>query len=150
MSSQETLDQHLKSGRFLAGVASGRWRVVGSQFPHLFIEITARDGRKVTLRFTCADYPAQPPTAAPWDMGSNGLLAAAKWPKGGRVTQVFNPGWKGGTALYIPCDRQSIEGHPNWHNEYPWLIWQPAKGLIQYIEAVFEILQSNELVAQPA
>src|SRR6185503_12276345 len=116
-SSQESLDQHVNSGRFLAGVARGRWKVVGSQFPFLFVDVTARDGRAVTLRFTCIDYPAQPPTAAPWDMATGQPLAQPRWPKGGRVSQVFNPGWKGGTALYIPMDRQSIEGHPNWVTE---------------------------------
>ena len=32
---------------------------------------------------------------------------------------AFNPGWKNGSCLYLPCDRQSIEGHANWHGEHP-------------------------------
>jgi hypothetical protein len=63
---------------------------------------------------------------------------------------VFNPGWKNGDALYLTCDRQSIEGHSNWLSEFPWLIWKPAKGLVQYLEAVHETLQSHELVAEAA
>jgi len=66
------------------------------------------------------------------------------------VSQVFNPNWKGGTCLYLPCDRQSIAGHPHWLVEYPWLIWKPARGIVQYLEAVHEVLQSNELIGRVA
>jgi|SRR5215469_14302054 len=143
---EEALEKHLASGRFQAGVIRGRWKLIDKAWPLVYVGITARDGSQVTLRVNCSDYPHQPPSAMPWDSTANGPLPENRWPKGGRVSQVFNPGWKGGTALYIPCDRQSIEGHPNWNSEYPWMIWNPARGLVQYIEAVFETLQSNELV----
>lgn len=143
---EEELERHLSSGRFQAGVAKKRWKLLSKTWPNLFIGITARDGSVVALNFDCTDYPHRPPTARPWDFATNSALPPPRWPKGGRVSQVFNPGWKGGTALYIPCDRQSIEGHPNWLTEYPWLIWDPARGLTQYIEAVYETLQSNELI----
>jgi hypothetical protein len=85
-----------------------------------------------------------------WDVETQQRMPGHRWPRGGRVSQVFNPGWKQGGALYIPCDRQSIEGHPNWYAEYPWLIWKPAIGLTHYVEAVHEVLQSHELVAEAA
>lgn len=144
------LEAHLRSGRFLAGAAKGRWRLVELQWPIVFIEVGAGDGRRFTLRFECSGYPDIAPTATIWDMAKEQQLAAGDWPSGGRVSQVFNPSWKGGTALYIPCDRESIPGHANWLSEHPWLIWNPSRGLLQYLEAVWEILQSQELSREAA
>lgn len=144
------LEAHLRSGRFLAGAAKGRWRLVNFQWPITQVEVGARDGRRFILRFDCSGYPDQPPTATLWDTVAQQQLPADRWPRGGRVSQVFNPGWKGGSALYIPCDRQSIEGHSAWFSEYPWLIWTPERGLLQYIEAVCETLHSHELHCEAA
>ncbi|MFT3848531.1 MAG: hypothetical protein QM739_07560 [Propionivibrio sp.] len=141
-----TLEADLERGRFRAGVAGGRWEMVRLQWPHAFIEITDRVGRRICVRFDCAGYPERPPQGTPWDLVASGQLPASRWPHGGRVSQVFNPGWQNGSALYIPCDRVSIEGHANWRTEFPWLIWNPARGIIQYVEALYEILQSHELV----
>ena len=47
---------------------------------------------------------------------------------------------KGGTALYLPCDRESIVGHDNWRHELPSKIWRPAAGINQYLELVHELL----------
>lgn len=146
MRGKEELEFHLSSGRFLAGAAKGRWRLIELKWPLVFIEVGACDGRNFTLRFECTGYPDVAPTATLWDLMSGLQLSAARWPRGGRVSNVFNPNWKGGTALYIPCDRESFEGHPNWLSEHSWLIWNPSRGLLQYIEAVCEILQSKELV----
>ena len=146
---KEELEAHLRSGRFLAGAAKGRWQSHGIQWPHALISVTARDGRQFTLRFECSGYPAQPPTATLWDRATQRQLVADLWPRGGRVSKVFNPGWKGGT-IYLPCDRQSFEGHSNWLSEHPWLIWNPTRGMLQYIEAVCEVLQSNDLACETA
>lgn len=147
---REKLVNHMNSGRFLAGVAKGRWQLIDLKWPYVFIEVEAVDGRHFTLRFECTGYPDNAPTATLWDLVSGQQLAVARWPRGGRVSSVFNPSWKGGAALYLPCDRESIQGHSNWHSEHPWLIWNPQRGLLQYIEAVCEILQSKELVHEAA
>jgi len=145
MRGKEELEAHLSSGRFLAGASKGRWRLVDLKWPVALIEVGARDGRRFALRFECSGYPDTAPNATLWNLVDDRQLEAARWPRGGRVSNVFNPGWKGGTALYIPCDRESIPGHANWLSEHPWLIWNPLQGLLQYIEAVWEILQSKEL-----
>jgi hypothetical protein len=150
MSGNDEMETHLRSGRFMAGAAKGRWRLIDLRWPIIFIEVSACDGRRFTLRFECSGYPEIAPTATLWDLGSGQQLVAVRWPRGGRVSNVFNPNWKGGTALYIPCDRESIPGHMNWQSEHPWLIWNPSRGLLQYIEAVCEILQSQELVHEAA
>lgn len=140
-----SLTAHLHAGRFLAGVAGDRWSLIDLAWPYAQIGINAGDGRQFVLRFDCTGYPDEAPTARLWDIGSQEPLAFERWPRGGRVSQMFNPGWKQGTAIYIPCDRQAIEGHNNWFSEYPWLIWKPEEGIFQYVQAVYETLQSSEL-----
>lgn len=147
---KQFLEQHLRSARFLSGAARGRWKVLRLEWPQLFAEISAREGRGAVLKIDCSGYPQQPPTAMPWDFEKGTMLAHNLWPRGGRVSNVFRPDWKSGAALYLPCDRQSIEGHPNWHSEYPSLIWRPDRGIVQYLEAVHDLLQSHELVPQAA
>lgn len=144
-SENATLNSHLHSGPFVAGVVGGRWSLIDLAWPFVIIGIYAADGRQFVLRFDCTGYPDQPPTARLWDTRTQQPMDIALWPKGGRVSQMFNPGWKDGAAIYIPCDRQAIDGHNNWVAEYPWLIWNPNKGLIQYVQAVYETLQSSEL-----
>ena len=147
---KEILEQHLRGARFLAGAARGRWQQLQLEWPLLYVRISARGGWGLVLKVDCSGYPNQPPTAMPWDIGNGAMLAPALWPRGGRVSNVFRPDWKNGTALYLPCDRQSIEGHPNWYAEYPSLIWKPDRGIVQYLEAVHDLLQSHELVPQAA
>lgn len=142
------LEAHLSNGRFKAGTARGRWRLVEISWPYAYVDIFDRVGHTICIRFNCTGYPAHPPQGTPWDYSDQQQLPGHLWPRGGRVSQVFNPGWQGGTALYIPCDRVSIEGHGNWHSELPHLIWNPSRGLVHYVEAVHEVLQSHEL--QPA
>ena len=139
------IEADLASGRFKAGVARKRWRLVSLSWPHVFIEVFDRLGHSVCIRFECSGYPGRAPQGTPWDFTTQQQLPSYLWPKGGRVSQVFNPGWQNGTALYIPCDRVSIAGHENWHVEHPHLIWNPSRGLLQYVEAIHEILQSHEL-----
>lgn len=144
----QALNADLAAGRFQAGVSRRRWRLVSINWPHAYIEVSDRQGRAICIRFECSGYPCRPPQGTPWDYNAQQQLASHLWPRGGRVSQVFNPGWKGGTALYIPCDRESIVGHDNWYSELPHLIWNPSRGLVHYVEAIHEVLQSHEL--QPA
>lgn len=141
----------LESGRFLAGEARKRWRLVSVDWPAVQIAVRARDGCEYVLRFHCSDYPQNPPTARLWDANKNAPLEFALWPKGGgRIAAVFNCSWKSGIALYLPCDRTAIEGHDNWRSEHPSKIWNPSKGITQYLEIVHEILQSRDYVARTA
>jgi hypothetical protein len=145
---EKTFRAHIESGRFLAGEIRGRWRLLLIAWPIALIGVTARDGREFVLRFECSNYPKSPPTARPWDVTNNAPLPFVNWPRGsGRVESVFRTSWKDGSALYLPCDRISIEGHDNWRNEHPSKIWNPEKGIVHYLEIVYDILQSRDYVA---
>jgi hypothetical protein len=131
---------------FRAGVADRRWRLIDIAWPHVFIANIAKDVSEYVLRFDCKGFPASPPTAGPWDTARNAVLAPALWPqsRGGRLGAAFNPNWKGGTALYLPCDRESIAGHDQWRTQMPSKIWQPSAGLVQYLELVHELLHCRD------
>ena len=123
-------------------VAEGRWRLVRIAWPFVFVAVTAADGREYVLRLDCSGCPQEPPTGGPWDPVSDTVLPFSRWPRsyGGRVGYVFRPDWKDGTALYLPCDRQSVAGHDHWRNQLPAQIWRPAAGINQYLELVGELL----------
>jgi len=131
---------------FRLGEADGRWQLMKIAWPLIFIIVAAKDDTKYMLRFECSGYPQSLPTAMLWDDEKNAMLAFNHWPRGqgGRVGAVFRSDWKGGTALYLPCDRVSIEGHTNWVTEMPSKIWRPAEGIIQYLELVHELLNSRD------
>ena len=91
----------------------------------------------VVLRFTLDGYPANAPTAVPWDIEKNTILEHALWPKGTPVIQqVFKPGWNAGKCLYIPCDRGAMPGHDGWKTQHPDCYWQSGFTIISYLECV--------------
>ena len=143
------LREHLSAGAFLLASHLGRWRVIKLEWPYLTVEVEAspRTGAPshYGLRLLCQGYPQQAVTGRLWDLESDAPLPAARWPKGrSRVAAVFRPDWKDGACLYLPCDRVSMEGHANWPSEYPAQLWRPERGIIGYLEAVHELLQSND------
>jgi hypothetical protein len=133
---------------FRLGHFESRWMLIDIAWPVVLIGVLAKDKREYALRFDCSDYPQTPPTAGPWDVERSAPLASNLWPRsnGGRVGAVFRVDWKNGTALYLPCDRESLQGHDNWRTEMPSKIWRPADGIIQYLELVHELLNSRDYV----
>lgn len=137
--------RHLSGGGFRSGASAGRWRAVAVAWPYAVFGVSAVDGVQWGLRFDCTDYPRTPPTARPWDLDRDAPLAADSWPTGAsRVPMAFNPNWKNGSCLYLPCDRQSIEGHANWNNEHPSLIWSATVGIVHYLRIVHDLLNSGD------
>ena len=114
-------------------------------WPHAVFAVLAADGIEYGLRFECTNYPRTPATARPWDFELDAPLAIEKWPTGRqRIPLAFNPDWKNGSCLYLPCDRVSIEGHANWHNEHPNLLWNPDLGVVHYLRLVHDLLNSGD------
>lgn len=148
---ERALRADLESARFLSGEDRGRWKYCDLQWPHVFIDVCAKDGRSFTLRLNCNGYPANAPTGTFWDLHARHRLDFSKWPTGGdRIQQAFKPSWKDGDALYIPCDRESIVGHDAWLSQYPQMIWKPAQGITLYLEVVHALLQSRDYVCTGA
>jgi len=134
---------------FRLSQSEGRWQVQSIEWPSVVISVTARGGAAHVFRFDCSGYPTTPPTGTLWDTAANTILPFDRWPRGngGRVSAVFRPDWKNGTALYLPCDRVSIVGHDNWRTEQPSKIWRPGVGIIHYLELVYELLNCRDYIA---
>jgi hypothetical protein len=143
---QRAFEADAERPAFRLGRLEGRWRLTGITWPHVFIAVAARDKREYVLRLNCAGYPQVAPTGGLWDISGNRVLPFHQWPRGqgGRVTAVFRTNWKNGTALYLPCDRESFAGHDNWRIEQPSKIWRPADGVVQYLELVHELLHCRD------
>lgn len=139
----------LAAPEFRCGEIAGFWRHVATNSPFATLAVSAapRDGspNEYGFRFECSGYRRNPVTGRPWDIAANGPLAANRWPTGRSiVSSVFRPEWKSGQCLYLPCDRMSIEGHGNWHNEHPSRLWNPERGIICYVEQLYDLLNSND------
>jgi hypothetical protein len=143
---ERAFEADVGKARFRLGQAEKRWRLVNITWPLALISVTAKDGCEYVLRFNCSGYPQSPPTAGPWDTNRDAILAFDLWPRsqGGRLGSVFRTEWKGGSALYLPCDRESIGGHDNWRTEMPSKIWNPTIGIVQYLELVHELLNCKD------
>jgi hypothetical protein len=139
------LRRDLAAGRFVSGACAGRWALLDIAFPYAMITVRASDGIDYGFRFECRDYPRLAVTAQPWDMERRAPLDVALWPAGeSRIPLAFNPGWKGGTCLYLPCDRQAIEGHDQWMHTHPALLWEPPRGICKYLGIIHELLNSPD------
>lgn len=146
---QLLLKGDLAGALFLVGEHTGRWRLVDVAWPCAMIEVAAaprpNSPKHYPFRFDCTNYPQAAPTGRLWDHATNIPVPPAKWPTGrSRVPAVFRPDWKEGTCLYIPCDRLSFVGHENWRQDHADLIWRPDQGIVQYLRALHELLNSED------
>ena len=143
------LQQDLAAAEFRCGEVEGRWRHVSTNWPHVIIAVTspARSNApsEFVLRFECSGYRQMPVTGQPWDLNRNAPLATDSWPAGPfYVSAVFRPEWKNGLCLYLPCDRFSNEGHDEWRTKYPSRLWNPSRGIICYLEQVYDLLNFGD------
>lgn len=147
---QRAFEADVAKAAFRLGAVEGRWRIVKIEWPFAFVAVVAKDAREFVLRLNCSGYPQLPPTGGPWDLERDQVLAFGDWPqgKGGRVSAVFRTDWKYGTALYLPCDRESIKGHDGWRQQMPSKVWRPSDGVVQYLEQVYELLHCGDYAAR--
>ncbi len=148
---QRMLEQDLAAATFRSGEIEGKWRHVKTEWPFTIIAVSAsaRDQApdEFGFRFECTGYRQISPTGRPWDIDANAPLSPNQWPAGRLIIpSVFRPDWKGGTCLYIPCDRQSFEGHDAWVHQHPKRLWQPARGIVCYLEQLHDLLNQSDYI----
>lgn len=146
---QEALESDLSAPAFRCGQFEGRWRLVSMSWPHVFIAISAparaNAPAEFIFRFECTGYRQKPPIGCPWDLEAKTLLPASRWPRGRSIfSSVFRPDWKGGESLYLPCDRMALEGHDQWPHQHPNRMWQPERGIVCYLEQVYELFNQSD------
>jgi hypothetical protein len=146
---QLLLEQDLAAPDFRRGEIEGRWRHVATLWPHVVIAVSAaprsNSPAEYGFRFECTGYRQVAPTARPWDLSSDAPLATNSWPAGRSIVpSVFRHQWKEGTCLYLPCDRLAFEGHANWQHEHPSRLWSPSRGVLCYLEQLYDLLDSSD------
>ena len=147
---ERVLRDHLASGGFRAGVASGRWSLLGLEWPFVTFDVAAAERPKglrgFALRFECSGYPHIAPTGGIWDLETNAPLGVDRRPKGERVAQLFRTdGWLGGsTAMYAAWDRFGLQSHPDWAQRYPMLAWNPTRTITFILDKVHEELNADD------
>lgn len=120
---ERTLNEHLRGGRFQAGVAAGHWRLISMTWPTAVVAVSAAERSnspaEFALRFELDGYPQNPPTGGLWDTAADASLPADRRPKGERAAQLFRAdNWLGGaTAMYAPWDRMGLQAHTGWAKE---------------------------------
>lgn len=142
----------LEDAPFLIGQSLGRWgriEVPVPPWPTMIFWVAAAERvnspRRFYLRLDCAGYRIESPTGTFWDPGTKEMLAHCLWPKGiGRVKAVFRVDWEGGTRLYHPFDRISMQKHSNWSREYPHLVWTRDHSIADYLAVIHGLLNSKE------
>jgi hypothetical protein len=146
---EKVFRMHIERGLFQNGVDRQKWRLLSIDWPYVLIAIRAaareRAPSEYTFRFECSNYPQSAPTAQPWDSEHETPLELKLWPTGrSRALKAFNPEWKNGQCLYLPCDRLSMEGHDPWHSQYPSMIWSSTSSITLYLGIIYELLNSND------
>ena len=143
---------HSEAAAFQDGCDRGQWGLhtpLGEiVWPHVIFwfpaDLSVMPSGKVFLRFNLQGYPLSAPTACPWDVEQNAILATDKWPKGrAQVSAVFKPSWNGG-ALYAPCDRVAIPNHTEWPKQYPSLFWQQTFTIVTYLNFIHACLNRTQ------
>jgi hypothetical protein len=136
---------HLEEAPFQSGADAGKWGMHGEAkdiiWPHPILWVRADKAivpvGKIFLRFTVDGYSTDAPTACPWNVEKNSRLENALWPRlTGKFARVFRLDWKGGIALYAPCDRMAMPGHETWQQQFPFWWWQPQFTIVKYLEFV--------------
>lgn len=142
--------EHVEGGGFRAGELAGRWRLLSLEWPRALVAVSAaeRPGSpgEFVLRLTLTGYPASGPTAAPWDVEHDTVLASALRPKGGRASTVFRTNWERGEHLYAPWDGFALSRHQNWLSEAPELCWNSGRDIAFFLARVHDVLNAPDYV----
>jgi hypothetical protein len=146
---QLLLERDLAAADFRCGEMEGRWRHISTEWPNVIIAVSAaqlpNSPTEYGFRFDCAGYREVAPTAQPWNAETNSALPPKDWPTGKSIVpSIFRPQWKDGKCLYLPCDRMSIQGHDNWRDVHPGRLWDPTRGIICYLEQIYDLINSND------
>lgn len=145
---RRVFDAHASAPSFLAGVYRGDWSIEMVDWPTVIISVAAapRTGApdRFWLRCDCTNYPADGPTATPWDPETDAQLADDRRPKGDGVATVFRTDWEEGRALYAAYDRVALTSHRNWVTEYPRTAWVATRDLTWWTTRIWELLNNDD------
>jgi len=148
---ERSLETHLYSVRFQAGVEQGRWKILRYAFPVLEVEVTGQDpygGRSASLEFQllCDNFPALGPFVQHWDhrlqqrpapitVSSPGVVDALKtWNRDGTQNEY------GG--IYRAWQRYAAL-HNSWTAKRPDEAWHRGRHLTFIMEHLYALVSEH-------
>ena len=159
---QRLFEADLQSAPYRIGVTKGRWAQAeaealpdGAAWPKVFFWMATAPRASAPDRFyvglDVSGYPGVAPTGAFWDPVKKTPLEFAKWPKGkpsSRFAMIFRTtGFNGcGRAFYHPYDRVATQGHAEWPQQQPHLIWSNSHTIVDYLEEFQSLFTSGDYV----
>ena len=151
--SQRLFEADLKSAEFRSGVLKEDWGVAAVDWPRVILWVRAAPRVGAPNRYHVAldleGYRGAAPTGAFWDPTTEAMLDAPRRPKGkanSRFAKVFRTDWGNGKAFYHPYDRVAADGHSNWRTQQPHLVWTPDHTIVDYLEEIRSLLNSDDYV----
>lgn len=155
--SQRLFRADLASAEYLSGAAKGLWGqvTIGDQetWPTAYFWLAAAERAnapdRYTVRLDLTGYRTAAPTGRFFDTGTGQDLVLVKYPKGrpgSRFAQVFRTDqWAvDNKAFYHPYDRVAANGHAEWANTMPHLIWTSEKTIVDYLEEFQNLLTGGD------
>lgn len=145
---ERALRAALETAGYQSGVDGCRWRLVSLEWPVGIFAVSAAERMgspsEYGLRVDLSEYPQQAPTATPWDLNLNAVLAPERRPNGSRVGHVFRTDWEDGEALYAPWDRKGLSSHSEWAQDHPADAWHPERDIAFFLGRVHELLNTDD------
>ena len=146
---QRTLEAHLHSVRFLAGVEQGRWTVVRYGYLSLDVNVTGFDpptGQSATLGFQllCDNFPAVGPFIQHWDHAAGKRPAPLANSSLSVVDALKQWGDQPGTygGIYRPWQRLAAL-HNGWAAKRPDLVWRRDRHFTFIMERLYELVSEH-------
>lgn len=142
--SNDIFIDHRNSAEYQSGEIEGRWGAINNEnrpnWPIFIIWVTSTSGVKYHFKFDFTSYPQNAPTAIIWDITNDSPLEKNKRPNSNnREIQAFKE-W-GKPCNYLPCDRMAFDGHPDWPQLHPALIWNSQSDtFLKYLNELYQIL----------
>ncbi len=150
---QRLFEADRQSAEFRIGVLKEHWDVAAVDWPRVILWIRAAPREGAPARFHVAldleGYRAEAPTGTFWNPKTEAMLDTEKRPKGkanSRFEMVFRTDWVDGKAFYHPYDRVAASSHSNWKTQQPHLVWTPDHTIVDYLEEIRSLLNSDDYV----
>jgi hypothetical protein len=149
---QLMFERHVSRPDFVFGREQGLWGLAPTPtnlaWPRviIWVQSAARFAatKRVHLNFELTGYPETAPAAFPCHPETGALLPDGEWPTGSEmVGSVFRPNWNR-QALYLPCDRLALPGHPEWPVKFPLRLWAADPVITHYLTQVHNVLNPPE------
>ena len=151
--SQRLFEGDLQSAEFRSGVLKEHWGVAAVDWPRVILWVRAAPRAGAPDRYHVAldleGYRGAAPTGTFWDQTTEAMLDAARRPKGrakSRFAKVFRTDWEDGKAFYHPFDRVAADSHSKWRTKQPHLVWTPDHTIVDYLEEIRSLLNSDDYV----